>query len=414
MSKGSSAQILLSLLLLASGHLRAQTVRPQPTLDPPKPLLLVSFERQAIKEKDAIQVRVWFTNEWDQSLSNVTLHVDSPATLKWNATTCEQWKQNPNELWMVNQSLDLGSVGPNEVRPAILCVQSGPSIDVGDFNILFAADYSWNKNSVVRHSLVTNEKPLKANLFGSDTVAGVPIALAAFIVPGLFFWLVLGWFKFPLSIGGLGLGDKLIYSVLTSLPLLWIVNWLKPDPNAGISFGKLSFYAITGLSTGFVIGIVAWGWRWKHGRSMARERLLLKEKEIKFGDTPQVLLGKLLNIYPGYHKPRAVLRTAAGDGYEGSLATETEEVVAIVGWFQIDQAKIIHQDKAAIVAELKNANRPIDLFNLAVKYGLQLEGRNPIRVGGKDIKELGFTNPRKDADTETFDGQSPEEPLILV
>lgn len=405
-------RLIFVMLVLTTGVLHAQSPSPKP-IEPKKPLLNISFERQAIKENDAIQVRVWLTNEWDQSLSAVTLNVDSPATLKWTETTCAKRATDWNSVTSVSQ-FQFGAVGPNEVKSKSLCVQSGSSIDVGEFNILFTADYSWNNNGVTAHSLVTTEKQLKANLFGSDTVAGVPIALASFIVPGLFFWLVLGWLKSPWNIGGSPLGDKLIYSILISLLLLWIVNWFGPDQNAGISFSKLTFYAGTGVAAGIVVSIVSHLYKSYKDRDLANELRLKKEREIKLGDGPEVLLGKLLELYPDEKNPRATLRTPDGKVYGGSLATETEEVVGIVGWFQIDAAKITHQDKATILAELQAATRSIDRFNIAKKYGLRLEGRNPITVGGNDTVELAFTNPSKDAEAQTLRGQGTDEPLVVV
>ena len=403
--------ILLLLFAVLPVTLTAQTTSKQPS-DPPKPVVTVSFERNAIKESDAIQVWVWFTNEGDQSLSKVTLHINSPASIDWNASDCARWNDNARGLG--NQPVNIGSVGPHEIRPITICAKSGPNIDVGEFNILFAFDYSWTNNNIERHSIVTAEKQLKANLFGSDTVAGIPIALASFIVPGLFFWFVLAWFR-PSSTSALALGDKLIYSVLISLPLLWIVNRLSPNTGAGISFAKLGVYAITGVAAGAVIGGGDWLWRWDKNRRATHAKLVRERNEVKIGDAPEVLLGKLLHAFPVYHSPRAVLQTADGKKYEGSLAAGTDSAVAIVGWFQIDREKIASGNKAEILTALNGAKRPLDLFELAQKYTLTIEGSDPIRVlGGTAITDLGLTLPNKDVDVETLDGQGSKEPLVLV
>ena len=379
---------------------------PSPVIpDPPKPLLLVSFERQAIRENDAIPVRVWFTNEWDQSLSSVTIHIDSPSKLKWNTTTCEKWTPKPNEELKSLQEFSLGAVGPHEVKPIDMCVRSESEVTVGDFNISFAADYSWDAKR--RHSLVTTEKQLKANLFGSDAVAGVPIALAAFIVPGLFFLLMLDWWKFPRSLGGVGLGDKLIYSILWSLPLLYIVNRISPDSNPGISFRKLTIYALTGLAAGLVLGAGAWGWRWNRERQR-------EERQVRLEFTPEQLLGKLLAIHPDYHKPVGIMRIG-NDEYRGSLADMTDNnVVAVVGWFQIDRSKIDGPDKAEILAELDAAERSIDMYEVATKHGLSLDPFNAITMNGNEIEELGVARPKNDAYAVTQDGKGQYEPITLV
>lgn len=399
--------ICLSLLVFASE--RAEPPTPSPTVpDPPKPILIVSFGRQSIKEADAIDVRLLLNNEWDQTLSDAVLQIDSPPTLSWNGTTCEQWRQHPENPGLLDRSLKIGPVGPKEVRRLNLCVRSGHNIDVGEFNILFAVDYSWTQNNVSRHSLVTTEKVLKANLFGSDAIAGVPIALAAFIVPGLFFWLVLQLLKSPWTIGGVGLGDKLLYSVLTSFVLLWLVNLVRPDPDPSISFSKLVFFAATGLVSGLIVGLTLRAWQ--SYRDSQR-----KKKEIKLGDPPEVLLGKLLKQYPQYHNPSGILRTAAGETYSGSLAAQTDDVVAIVGWFQIVKANIDGPNKAEILSALDEAKeRAVDIYDVAIKYKLNIEARDPINLEGNPVGALHFTNPRKDATAQTSEGTGSGEALVVV
>lgn len=410
---------MLSLVIPLSLRAKPQTA-PTPVPDPPKPTVSISFERQAIKENDAIQVSSRFSNEWDQSLAGVTLYIDGPAILSWSASTCEEWKRNSYSGGLTDHKLSLGPVGPNEVRATTLCVKSGPAIDVGDFNVSFTYDYAWRKGDVERHSFISIDKPLKANLFGSDSVAGVPIALAAFIVPGLFFWLILGWLKFSWSIEGLPLGDKLIYSVLTSLPLLVIVNWVMPNPGAGISFSKLGSYALTGFLVGLFVGILDWLRRWDQ-RRRAENRLKVaeaahraaKEREVKLSDGWEVLLEKLLNKFPDYHKPRAVL-TVKEEEYIGSLADETDEVVAIVGWFQIVQSEIPTSNRAAIEAELKAVKRSIDLFNVAKKYKLSIRVRSPIeKTGDASYLERARAFGSEDATVSLVDGGGSEETLTL-
>src|ERR1043165_5618554 len=150
----ASSPLLLFLALLPVS-LVAEPISKQ-SADPPKPTVAISFERNAIRESDAIQVRVWFTNEGDESLLTVTLYIESPAGIDWNASDCAQWNDKTGALG--SQPLNMGSVGPHEVRSITLCAKSGANIDVGEFNILFAFDYSWSSNNIERHSMVTAEK----------------------------------------------------------------------------------------------------------------------------------------------------------------------------------------------------------------------------------------------------------------
>jgi hypothetical protein len=68
---------------------------------------------------------------------------------------------------------------------------------VGDFNFLFTFEYEWPQQNSLQQSFVVVEKTLKVSLLGSDSVAGIPVGLAGFIVPGLIFWWIVARFNVP-------------------------------------------------------------------------------------------------------------------------------------------------------------------------------------------------------------------------
>jgi hypothetical protein len=401
-------------------------VTPEPS-PPPKPAVSVSFERQTIRENDAVEVHVLFANEWNQDLSSVVLYVNAPASLTWNALSCKEWSKKSYQGGLANPTLDLGAVGAHQLRVTALCVKSQPDLMVGDFNILFTFDYAWLQNNIAQHSFVTSEKTLKANLFGSDTVAGVPLALAGFIVPGLFFWLVVSWFNLPWGVKDLALGDKLLFSILVSFPIIYLVNGLRfPNVSTGISLIKLLLYASVGAAAGLLLG----------GSDKLRRRLnlkeverqkkvaeeevrLAKERQVKFGDDAQVLLGKLLNQYPDYQKPRAVIVLDNGTEYSGSLAAKADEATALIGWFQIERDKIKGDNRQEIIQKLEQAQRPLDLFNIARQYNLQISLSDPIFKEEDGISQQqeddSIILPSEQAEVKALSqNESPAEPLILV
>lgn len=397
------------------------TTTPSPSPTPPKPNVVVSFERQSLRENDAIQAWIRFSNEWDQGLSNVALKIDAPGFLSWRMGTCGDWQSN---LAASTGVVNLGGIAPNDGRSTAVCFKSGSDIMVGDFNVSFTFDYYW-PGKTQPHSFVTSEKTLKANLFGTDSVAGVPIALAAFIVPGLFFWLAIKLLRVPWNIGT-GLGETVIYSVLISFVLLWLVSYIHPGSSAAISINRLSFFAMVGGITGLTVGIGDHLVRFVVRRvkasraAVARKaeegRLaLLKADEVKLDDTDTELLRKLLQMYPKYQQPRAVVRQHDVT-YEGTLMAETNDVTALIASFRIVQSDIKGSNRAAIIAELAAASNSFERFKIATKHGIKIEPLDSIIKRDANNTEMEMdvakTFQRKDATAEQF-ASGGKEPLIL-
>jgi hypothetical protein len=395
--------VLTFLLLLPPALLPAQrTARrkahatpspsPTPQSDPPKPSVAVSFERQSIRENDAVQVHAWLSNEWDYRLTDVTLRAEMPERLRWNNVPCADWPPQKFEGGVGDKPLDLGPLNAHEVKAYTFCIRSGPEISVGDFNIPFTFEYEWPRGDAARRSFVTSEKTLKANLFGSDSVAGVPLGLAGLVVPGLFAWFVfalfdVGWKPWPDA--GLALGEKLFYSVLVSIPLLFVINWTIvgsfsfPDVNSGISLSKLLIYIGFGAALGAAVGgpirlvkeigrrLAERRQRMEEERARAEERRRQEERarQVQLNDAPDVLLEKLLRLYPYSRQPRAVVYLKNGTQFSGTLAQQGEDATALIASFQVKLDGLARQ----IVEELKQAQYPIDIFKIVRRE--QLEDR---------------------------------------
>jgi hypothetical protein len=354
----------------------AQRPSPTPFPTPPKPGLAVVLQRQAIRENDELEAQVWISNEWDKPISDVALRVNTPAFLSWAPSTCTDWRKNsyqPNTQGVAS----IGTIGASDFRVTTVCLKSAPDIMVGDFNVSFTCEYAWPMGAAKGRSFVTTEKALKSNLLGSDSVAGVPIALASLIVPGLVFWLVIGWLQVPWNVGS-ALGDKLVYSVIVSVALLWLLNLWKPDRSGAIGLSKLFYFALAGAAAGVIVGGVDHLLRFLLRRRKAEEEAIADAAQVKVGDESLVLLQKLLAKYPNGRKPRAVV-TAGSTQYTGTLMEETDEIVAIIGWFRIAKDNLPTANRAEIVSALEQAKLPIQLFNVAAKYALTIEPRNGIR-----------------------------------
>ena len=383
---------LVSLLLLilvaglfssALAQRSSPTPSPTPFPSPPKPGLAIVLQRQALRENDELEAQVWISNDWDKPISDVALRLNTPAFLSWNASSCADWKKNsyqPNAQGVAN----LGAIGASDFKVTTVCLKSAADIIVGDFNVSFTCEYAWPMGTAKGRSFVTTEKALKSNLLGSDSVAGVPLALAAFIVPGLVFWLVIGWLQVPWNVGS-ALGDKLIYSVIVSVGLLWLLSWWKTDSSGAIGLTKLFWFAAAGGIAGVVVGSLDHFVRWLLRRRKAQEEAIADAAEVKVGDEPLDLLEKLLNKYPDERKPRAVVKQGAR-WYTGSLMEQTEDSVAIIGWFRIARDNIQAGNRAEIMNALDQAKSSLEILNIANHYKVTVEPKNPVRLSRNGVE----------------------------
>ena len=119
------------------------------------------------------------------------------------------------------------------------------------YNIPFTVECEWYDGKVSHQSHVTAERTVNIDVLGVNEVMGVPLAFASFIVPGMFFWLVLSLSKRWCR----GLWDetdeKPALSVIASLGAMLMATmvhaaWGRPldgrgyfDPNGDVSSQKL-------------------------------------------------------------------------------------------------------------------------------------------------------------------------------
>jgi uncharacterized membrane protein (DUF485 family) len=386
-----SKSFLLISFLLAGSHCLSQTASPQNAIAP-TPALVVSLERQAIREKDCIPVEIWLSSDGKHELSDVTSQIASPAFVKVDRQPCAAKDHD------VAEQIKLSSGPSPNIYHLILYLKTGPDITVGDYSLLFTIHYQWKLAKDQGRSLVAVEKPIKVNFLGSDNVAGVPLGLASLIVPGLFFWLVVRLFGISWSVET-ALGDRLIYSVIISFifvalgsMLLAYASWLHYlDVSNGISITKLIWLAASGTVIGFIVGLI-------HLRRATSKRKDARSR-INFDDDEQTIIQKLLRrtsiynpsplvrlvrtVFPkkkgNRYVPQTVVRLKNGQEYIGSLGVKEADLTTLAGWFKVTK----DTSKAQVVTnmeQLVQKDRLFDLFRAAKKEKFAIGERNRIRA----------------------------------
>lgn len=221
----------------------------------PKITLQVFLQQASLRVNDQAQVTVHLSNPTAYAVDSARLEIFAPAFVRLHRGDCSAPLQTG--------PLDLGTVPANSVKTEVFCLDLDTrSARSGSFNLLFSLVYSWGEKT----DLAAVEKEVAVDLIGSETILGIPLAFAGFILPGLMLLIVLRWFKLPWA-AGLSSEDRLIYSVLISVIPLGMVSWLSgrvrlPGLVQFFNFGQqvtiahLVGYVLLGAAVGLLIGLV--------------------------------------------------------------------------------------------------------------------------------------------------------------
>jgi hypothetical protein len=413
-----SAICLLLLLLFADQP--KSNPSPSPSASPPAPpTVTVSLQRSVIREQDSLPATIWISNQSSQPLTGVQVDITKPGFLELSTPQCDGK--------FVETTVTFGDVPANSsVNCKLhLITTKDREIVVGDYNLLFTVRYQWQDNTGVHKSVVTAEKPLKVTLLGTDTVAGIPLALAGFIVPGLFFWIAVRLLKVPWGVD-LPLGDKTIYSVIISALFMIVGAWYNYfNVNNGISLNKLFYLAGSGFALGLLVAAAYHDWHWWSRKRMAAN-------QISFDDTEEATLGKILRLNPHYNagslrrlfarifpagrytKPETRVKLKNGKEYVGALGIRNGDLVALVSWRKVEVQGTSNQTKAR-AKQLEDDGDLLALFRFATENNLAMSVVDRIRDLGDNSAHNGpliFTNSEV-AYVRSTPNRRPIEPLSV-
>ena len=302
--------------------------------DSPKPTLTVALEKTELLAGKSIGLRLWVENPTDTALTEIGLRFFAPDFIEIGRLdqtkpgSCDTSLQQPIIL---RASSGLGAKSAFD-PPEAFCLKAKDTIEEQDVNVVFSIVYRLAGSKQPETGVAVVERKLSVGLFGTDTVAGVSLRLAAYIVPGLLLMLVLKLAKVPWLVD-LDAAELGTFSVLISVALslgaaqLAEVGWLS-----GLFFGAASgvsaklflvLCSITLLLALAIAGVFA---------AIRRYRRL---RTVDAGDEDVDILTKALrstwNPLPTIVVARNQMR------YIGSLSARTADGgVALVGWFELD------------------------------------------------------------------------------
>lgn len=286
----------------------------------PKPELFIHLEKQTLQQEDKLPINVFLTNGRSYSLTDLTLRIIMPDSLSW--------EDNPTKEYT------LGTIGSHSTLSYKLNITSSSNIKSGDYNLAFIVEYQWEVNRNKRKAFVAIEKPLKVKFFGRDSIAGIPVGLAGFIVPGLCFFLILTWMKVPWSVD-LPLEGKLIYSILPSIGILFLGNLIQVfDFSQTISIDLLGKFAFCGTVIGIFFAIID-----KKCRYIIRQCKQRREAKLEINSSDKIseILKKLIHLNDKRTSKysQVIVQLKDGHRYIGALGAEQNDKYFLVGWFEV-------------------------------------------------------------------------------
>lgn len=277
------------ILLLASFFIFAKAGQAQAE-EVPKIKMVVSLQQKTIRLNDQVPAIIVIANQSKIQIDSSQLNIYGPGFLLIHRETC----RNPAES--VSQ-FDMGALAAHASKSQILCFSLDPAnARSGAFNVLLSLSYSW----AGQQDLVTEEKEVAVDLIGSETILGIPLAFAGFVLPGMMLLITLNWFKVSWSKDLTG-ENRFLYGILISLAMLGPLSWLAVQPRAPTWLRLFNFFEkvtieslIAYVVLGFALGALISGFY------HLRQKQLNKEKTILSSDEIPDLIRKSLGLNPAY------------------------------------------------------------------------------------------------------------------
>jgi len=339
--------------------------------DHSKPTLNVVVERNELLAGQTIGVTVWVQNPTDSPVKDMRMRLTGPDFVAMGRTDPSQSGADRCMVPTPIGPLVLGDVAPLSVLdpPAALCLRAADSVAERDINLAFSLTYRLDKAPKPETGVIVVEKKLSVGLFGTESVAGVSLRLAAYVVPGLLLLLILRLAKVP-GFSALQTAESATLSVLISVLLNLVPQGLtKIGPrfvlgafDTGVSAWQFLIVCAAAVILGIIVAIlrgIIVGVRAIVRRRRDRQRIVLP------GDDPVTVLAKGL-LSTGDPVPVTVLASNQSK-YVGSVVAPTADGGgALVGWFELHPTDDVATALQTSLAQWKF----LKALKLALKYGV--------------------------------------------
>lgn len=392
--------------------------------DQRKPAMTIIIERGELLAGETVGLHVWIENPTSAQMTDVRFHYAGPAFLKFGRFKSDTEAKKDTEAEKDSKakkkcapketgeiSLDTIAPGSALADPLPLCLQAELAVEERDLNLGFSVTYKLVKGSEKTLGFLVTEKKLSVGLFGTESVGGVSLRLAAYVVPGLLFLIILRVFGFP-WLQDLKGPEVATLSVLVSVLLFFGAARV---PHFGLTFWGLGSAVSAVLFLVLCAAAIVIS-----GLMILTHRLIKKLLWVGTRDDETIALRKALRRAKGDLRPVTVT-TQENKTFVGSLMVPTtNEGVALLGWFELRPPQD-HRVRPRL-ARLLAKGRLLRALQCAAWYGIKPEMHNPIRVLSTDgtLTKTGDLIKRFDPENikqrpqGDVPGLEDERPLVLV
>jgi hypothetical protein len=298
---------------------------------PGKPALTVILERNEILAGQTMSFSVWIENATEAKMIKAALSLYGPSFLKIG--TLDQ-----KGTCSTKDAIDLDDVDPGStlVRNK-LCLQADSSIQERDENLAFSVGYFLQnvKDNKTTAGALVSEKKLSIGLFGTETIGGVSLRLASYIIPGTFLLMIWRLFAPKERTVELGATESVTLSVFISILLFILAANFFPAlqlrfAGIGSTVSAIAFLALCVIA--IVLALIAVGILQYISSRGAQQR---NARIVQDSDrTAGSMIQKAVRAAEGKFDP--VMMVADDRQYFGSLVVPAGNGGRILlGWFQL-------------------------------------------------------------------------------
>ncbi|WP_316174853.1 MULTISPECIES: hypothetical protein [unclassified Bradyrhizobium] len=338
---------------------------------PSKPALTVILARNEILAGQTMGFSIWIENATEARIMDAGLSLFGPPSLKIGSL-------GPDGTCDVKDTIGLGTVEPGStlVRSR-MCLKADSSIAERDENLAFSVSYSLQNvkdNKTIAGASVA-EKKMSIGLFGTESVGGVSLRLASYVIPGTFFLMILRLFAPKESRVELGATESVTLSIFISTLLFLGTAYLIPSlqlhfAGIGSTVSAIAFLALCGAAIvlGGILAAVLQGismiGAWERNARIVQET-----------DRVGPIIQKAVRAAGGKLDP--VMMIADGKQYFGSLVVPASNGGRILlGWFQLKAPDAKCRSEMKEWFDKDEFIKPIDA---AARWGVEPTMFDPIK-----------------------------------
>ncbi len=368
---------------------------------PPLVSVLLTLEKNEITAREPLKLELLIINNTDQTLDTITLNITASANLHWvpyDAATpsCAQEALESNHL--------IPSIGAQSSHAEKVCVKVGSNAEDGVYSVLFKLTYRTTQDGKLVQKVVPIQQDITINLVQIDSLVGVPLSLASFVLPGMVCLILLNVFGVFKNLGlTLESDEKFVLGTIISVVILGVgsllnqvieslFHWDLFPINAPVTLEALFLLMLLGS----VLAVIGTGLYWKYDKRQA-------SLCINLSDNYSIILQKILRMNPNYEDSAVSVKLKDKlEEYYGSHLAEFRGQLFLVGSLGIN-FEDVKADNPTKEKEIDQIRRTFEQSGKKAQ-DIQALHQNLERLGFQDYLQVNnFIKRKKDDQLDDLD-----------